>query len=226
MPPSVILLCLLAAAHSSRAAVIPDREYLAYDVTRTSGLSLGETTFRAEATAEGWAFEMTLQVSLPTLEIQEEYRAKADVSLCSMEFSKNASRSEQKTQERVEFDPQAREAVGNTVQGRESKLPLSSCARDGLTFLYFLREQLAAGRIPPPDSIYFGTQYQIGVKYLETGDIEVDGELRPSDRIQVDLSGPKSQLDFEIFFGKDEARTPLLIRIPLETGAFWLRLAP
>ena len=220
----VVLLCLFATPPWAHAAIFSDGEHLAYAVTWPSGLSLGETTFRAKATAEGWEFEMIVQASLPILEIEDEYRAKADVSLCSTESSKDAKHGDRKIQERVDFDQQAHEAVRKTVNGGESTFSIPPCARDSLTFFYFLREQLAAGRVPPPDDVYFGSQYQISVTYLESRKIEVAGELRPSDRILVDVSGPKSQLGFEIFFGKDEARTPLLIRIPFEIGTFSLRL--
>ena len=223
--PSIALLCLHATAPCAYAAIFSDGESLAYAVTWPSGLSLGETIFRAKATAEGWEFEMTVEAGLPTIEIQDEYRAKADVSLCSRQSSKDAKHGERRIQERVDFDQQANQAVRKTVNGGESTFPIPPCARDSLTYFYFLREQLAAGRIPPPDDIYFGARYQISVTYLESRDIEVAGESRPADRILVDVSGPNSQLGFEIFFGKDAARTPLLIRIPFEIGTFSLRLA-
>ncbi len=224
VPTSLVLLCLFAAAPRTPAAIFPNGELLTYAVTWPSGLSLGEASLRAEATAEGWEFEMTVEAGLPTLEIKDEYRAKSDVSLCSRESSKNAKHGDRKIQERVDFDQQAGEAVRKTINGGESTFPIPPCARDTLTYLYFLREQLAAGRIPPPDDVYFGAQYQISVTYLESRDIDVSGESRPADRILVDVSGPKSQLGFEVFFGKDEARTPLLIRIPFEMGTFSLRL--
>lgn len=222
---SVVLLCLFATVPPTAAAIFPDGELLTYAVTWPSGLSLGETTFRAEATAEGWQFEMNVEAGLPTLEIQDVYRAKADMSLCSSESSKDAKHGARTIQERIDFDQRAGRAVRKTVNGGESSFSIPPCARDTLTYLYFLREQLAAGRIPPPDDVFFGAQYQISVTYLESRDIDISGESRAADRILVDVSGPNSQLGFEIFFGKDEARTPLLIRIPFEIGTFSLRLA-
>ena len=63
-----------------------------------------------------------------------------------------------------------------------ARLIFLRAARDGLTFFYFLRQQLAAGRIPPPDDINFGAQYQISVTYLEAVDITVGGERRKADK--------------------------------------------
>ena len=37
-------------------------------------------------------------------------------------------------------------------------------------------------------------------------------------------AGSKAQHSFEVFFGKDEARTPLIVRVPFELGVFSLRL--
>lgn len=211
-------------APGTHAAIFPDEEHLSYEVTWPSGLSLGQASFRTKAMAAGWEFEMTVQASLPTFEIQDEYRAKADLSLCSKESSKNAHHGDKKIHERVEFDQQANEAVRRTITGGESTFSIPPCARDSLTFLYFLREQLSVGRIPPPDDVYFGAQYQVSMTYLESRDIEISNKLYSADRILVDVSGPTSELGFEVYFGKDEARTPLLIRIPFEIGTFSLRL--
>jgi hypothetical protein len=93
-----------------------------------------------------------------------------------------------------------------------------------LTFLYLLRSEIGRGRIPPPDDLNFGAQYQVTMTYAETRQIEVAGEMVKSDRILVDLTGPASQRSFEVFFGQDSARTPLLIRIPFELGTFTLKL--
>ena len=54
--------------------------------------------------------------------------------------------------------------------------------------------------------------------------VEYSTALKPGDRILLDLTGPASQRSFEVFFGQDSARTPLLIRIPFELGTFSLKL--
>ena len=210
----------------SQASPFADGERLTYEITWPSGLSLGETEFLARATAAGWAFEATVVATLPTLEISDEYHSKADAMLCSSEFEKNAKHGDKKIHEAVEFDQTKHRATRKSLGGRgESEIDIPPCARDGLTFLYYLREQLAAGRIPPPDDINFGAQYQISVTYLEAVDTMVSGEQRKADRILVDLTGPKSQHGFEILLGQDDARTPLLMQIPFEMGTFSLRLS-
>ena len=224
--PLLLAACLFVTPVFPQAATFADGERLTYDVTWPSGLSLGETEFWARATTAGWAFEATITATLPILEIRDEYHSEADASLCSSKFEKNAKHGDTEIREGVEFDQSSHRATRKSLGGRgESEFDIPPCARDGLTFLYFLRQQLAAGRIPPPDDINFGAQYQVSVTYLESVDIEIAGERRPADRILVDLTGQKSQHGFEILFGQDSARTPLLMHIPFEMGTFSLRLS-
>jgi hypothetical protein len=162
---------------------------------------------------------------LPTLEIRDEYRSATDPSLCSREFEKDAQRGPKKIRELVTFDQDERVATRETLDGGgSSDLDVPPCARDALAFLYFLRQDIAQGRIPPPDDVNFGGQYMISVTYAETRPVDAAGKRQNADRILLDVSGPESQHSFEIFFGKDDARTPLVIRVPFEMGVFSLRL--
>jgi hypothetical protein len=114
-----------------------------------------------------------------------------------------------------------RETVGG---GGVSEFAVPPCARDALAYLFFLRQDLARGRVPPPDDVNWGSQYLITVTYAESREVEAAGKLQQADRILVDLAGPGSDHSFEIFFSKDDARTPLLIRAPFQLGTFALKL--
>jgi hypothetical protein len=46
-----------------------------------------------------------------------------------------------------------------------------------------------------------------------------------ADRLIVTVKGPASEMSFEIFFARDPARTPVIIRVPLSPGMFSLELA-
>jgi hypothetical protein len=200
-------------------------ERLRYEVVWPSGLSLGEADFSANTEQGGWSFRMTLGASLPNFEIKDQYSSTTDFNLCSQEFNKQFKHGSKTTEEAVTFDQDAHRAHRETAAGGgESDFDVPPCARDALTFLYFLRQDLARGRISPPDDINFGGQYMITVTYAETREVTVAGESREADRILVDLTGDKSQHSFEVFFGKDEARTPLIVRVPFELGTFSLRL--
>ena len=80
------------------------------------------------------------------------------------------------------------------------------------------------GRIPPPDDLYFGAGYLVSLTFAETLNLSTARGNQEAEKILVDLSGPKSQHSFEIFFAKDAARTPLLVRVPFDVGTFSLKL--
>ena len=140
------------------------------------------------------------------------------------ELEKDAVHGGKRVQETVEFDQQNHTASRKTKNGGDSEFDVPPCVKDGLTFLYMLRSEIGRGRIPPPDDLNFGAQYQVTMTYAETRDLEVAGEMVKTDRILVDLTGPASQRSFEIFFRQDPARTPVLIRVPFELGTFSLKL--
>jgi hypothetical protein len=221
----VLLACLMApAAAGSETVPFSSGEQLVYEITWPSGLSLGEVEFRAQGITNGWEFKARVSATLPNFEVRDEYRAQTDAELCSVEFEKDVTHGSRRAQESVVFDQKNHRALRRTKDGGESEFDVPPCVRDGLTFLYLLRSEIGRGRIPPPDDLNFGAQYQVSMTYAETRELEVAGEMVKSDRILVDLTGPSSQHSFEIFFGQDSARTPLLIRVPFELGTFSLRL--
>ena len=227
---TIVLLALPATLQPATAetpAPTPFRpgERLRYEVVWPSGLSLGEAEFVANAQQGGWKFEANLSASLPNFDIKDEYSSETDFTLCSQTFKKQFKHGSKAADETVTFDQDKHRAFRKSgAGGGESELEIPPCGRDALAFLYFLRQDLARGRISPPDDINFGGQYMITVTYAETRQITVGGEDREADRILVDLAGSKAQHSFEVFFGKDEARTPLIVRVPFELGVFSLRL--
>jgi hypothetical protein len=231
-PPSSLLpaVCLLAVCLSAPAASATETvpfasgETLVYEITWPSGLSLGEVEFQANGVTGGWEFRARINATLPNFEVRDEYRARTDGELCSLELEKSFVHGSTLGQETVEFDQANRRAHRKTKNGGDSEFDVPPCARDGLTFLYLLRAEIGRGRIPPPDDVNFGAQYQVSMTYAETLDLPVAGESVKSDRILIDLTGPASQRSFEVFFTQDSARTPVLIRIPFELGTFSLKL--
>ena len=204
-----------------------DGEVLVYEITWPSGLSLGEARFRAKATQSGWSFEQDISASLPTMEILDEYRAQADTNLCSTELEKKVKHGNTKYEESIGYDQGAHRAKRRTLSGGgESEIAIPPCVRDGLTYLYFLRRELASGSIPPPDDVNFGAQYQVVISYAQSLDVESRGETVRADRILAELDGPASHRSIEMLVAQDAARNPLIIRIPFDLGTFSLKLAP
>ena len=225
LPALAAAVVLLSAPGFSQAPPFVHNESLVYEVTWPSGLSLGEAQFKARKDGQGWSFELVIDAALPTMEISDEYRSRSDADLCSLELVKKVRRGEKKIDESVVYDQKklkARRSIAGASGSEEVDIP--PCGRDGLTFLYYLRSELAAGRVPPPDDLNFGPQYQVVATYAESIELEAAGERSMADRMLVGLTGPKSQHNFEIFVGKDKARTPLLMRIPFDLGTFSLKL--
>jgi hypothetical protein len=211
-------------AQASSGAPFARGEVLNYSVNWPSGLSLGEAQFKAGGGEPGWQFEFHLEASLPAFEIRDHYRSSADARFCSESLDKEFVHGPRKGKEQVRYDQQKHTAERQTVAGGKSEISIPDCVKDGLTFLYFLRRELAGGRIPSPQTINFGAPYQGTASYADSPHIEVSGVRQPSDRVQVSFRGPASQHTFEIYFGRDPARTPLLVRVPFPLGTFTLEL--
>ena len=47
---------------------------------------------------------------------------------------------------------------------------------------------------------------------------------KEADKLLVTAKGPASEINFEVYFLKDAARTPALVRVPLSLGAFTMEL--
>jgi hypothetical protein len=55
-------------------------------------------------------------------------------------------------------------------------------------------------------------------------DIPVSGKPVTTDHVNVSVKGPASDFTFEIYYARDPARTPLLIKIPVSVGTVSLEL--
>lgn len=216
----------LLSAETPEAAPFSSGETLRYDIVWPSGLRLGEATFTANSNQAGWAFSADVSANLPVLAIEDEYQSKTDFSLCSTSFKKVVSHGKKKQNEEVTFkQSENRARRRNLADGTTQDLVVPPCVRDALTYLYSLRQDLAQGRVPPPDDFNFGPQFQISVSYVETRSIEAGGKTQQADRLLVDVSGGENPVNIELFLAQDAARTPLVIRVPFELGTFSLRLA-
>ena len=199
-------------------------EVLNYSVNWPSGLSLGEAQLKAGGGEPGWEFEFSLEAGVPGLEVRDRYHASTDAQLCSVRLDKESVHGPRKARETVTCDREKRVAVRQTLGGGKSEVSIPDCVKDGLTFLYFLRRELAGGRMPPSQTVIFGAPYEVTARYADSPQIEVSGMRQPADRILVSFRGPASSHTFEIYFGRDPARTPLLVRAPFALGTFALEL--
>jgi len=227
-----------APAHGTAAASAPvlagfpfTNETLHYAVTWPTGLSLGEAHMSAarsksaKGPGEQWAFELSLDASVPGFAVADRYHAAASPDLCSATFDKDIAHGSRKTHERIEFDDHAGVARRESLGAGKSDVPISQCGRDALTFLYFARRELGQGRVPPPEDVVLGAKYQARLEYTGEQTIKVGNKPSVTDRVVVTVKGPASETSFEMFFARDPARTPLLIRVPLSLGVFSMELS-
>jgi hypothetical protein len=233
-----IFLCFLTLLPAALAGPATDptgfpftSEILNYTVNWPSGLALGEAYMSAskiQPSPNGpaqWAFKLTLDAAMLGFAVSDRYNATASLDLCSAMFDRDFAHGTRKSHERDDFDQPAGVAHRETVGGGKSDVSISRCAHDALTFLYRTRQEMGQGRVPPAESILFGGPYQVSLQYTGEQTVKVNGKPSTTDRLIVTVKGPASEMSFEIFFARDAARTPVIIRVPLSPGMFSLELA-
>jgi hypothetical protein len=202
-------------------------ETLRYAINWPTGLSLGEAEMSAKAAAGAGAaveYEFRLDASLPGFPITDAYRALATADFCSVEFEKKATHGAKKIAEKTSFRIADGVAVRQTENGGTSELPISSCAKDGLTFLYWLRSELQRGRLSSNQTILFGAAYQVTLKFAASERILVNDRPYEADRVDAVVKGPASEMRFEMYFGRDAVRRLLKVRVPFAIGSFSMEL--
>src|ERR1035438_1167016 len=199
-------------------------ETLHYEVNWPSGLSLGDANLTAHHSGENWDLAMSLDVAIPGFPIADRYHSVNNASQCSSEFERNISHGKKNTSEKTTFDYQQGRAFRVTKDGGKSEVTIGSCARDALAFLYFARRELGQGRVPPQQDVFFGSAYSVRLEYTGAQPVTVADKPALTARVTVSFRGPASNTSFEIFFARDAARSPLLVRVPSNLGTIVMEL--
>ena len=204
----------------------PAHEELAYSIAWPSGLTVGTAEMRARYLDPGWRFEMSIRASVPKLEIDHAFVSRTDDLLCSLDFEKHIRHGTKRAHESLRFGggTLSRTNLEASDRAAPGTVPIADCARDALATVYALRQDLAAGRIPPPEEIYFGAAYRLQLEYKQTRWLAWDSERRLADEFGIDVRGPGSHHVFSAFFGRDAERTPLLFVVEFEDGPFTIKL--
>ncbi|MBZ5584859.1 MAG: DUF3108 domain-containing protein [Acidobacteriia bacterium] len=225
---ALAVLALACAAPAQTGFPFKD-ESLHYSINWPSGLSVGEAAFSAHRAEAGWDFEMSLNAGIPGFSVADKIRSSASAELCSKDLDRDISQGSRKSREKTTFDQKkgtARRVTTLPDGGGKTDFDVPACARDALTFLYYARRELGQGRVPSQQQVYYGSAYSVRMEY--TGAQTIRSGDRPSitDRVVIYVKGPKADFNFEAFFARDAARTPLSIRVPLGPGTFSMDLAP
>jgi hypothetical protein len=226
------LLFLLGAA----AALLPasaqtgfpfQSETLKYNVNWPSGLSLGEAAMTATKSESGWTFQASVDAAIPGFGIANKYRSVSGTDLCSLELERNTMQGKNKGREKTVFDQKKGTAKRSTLLpegGGVTDFDIPTCARDALAFAYYARVEMGQGRVAPAQRAFLGAAYSVRLDYTGAMTIQVGGKPAVTDRTVVSVKGPKADFQFEIFFARDAARTPLAVKIPASVGTLSLEL--
>jgi uncharacterized protein DUF3108 len=233
---AMLFAAAIAISAAPASAPVIENEQVRYNINWPSGLSLGEAQLRASIlrpapdskpgpdAAGRLHLEFTLDAGIPGFTVSDQYRSEASTDFCSAEFQRTTAHGSKKTDEKTTFDQQNGTASRETPGGGKSDLQTPACAKDALTFLYYVRHELSQGRMPPRQTMFFGASYDIRIEFMGTQKIPLGEKQVEADRVTASVKGPSSEINFEVFFLKDPARTPALVRVPLALGMFSMEL--
>lgn len=218
-----------APAAAPEPSPMPD-EALHYTINWPSELSLGESQLSAHhAAANGepgrQEFQFTVDAAVPGFEVHDQYSAVASQDFCSVEFDKKYTHGKRTADEKITFDTQNNTATRETLHGGgKSDISTSSCAKDPLTFVQYLRHELSNGRLPPPQTVIFGASYQVRLEFAGTQTLRMAGRTFETDHLTATVKGPSSDISLDLYFARDSTRTPVLVKLPLSLATFSMEL--
>jgi hypothetical protein len=202
----------------------PKAESLKYELNWPSGLSLGQAILTAAPAESSLSFAFQMDASVPGFSVSESVDSRTTSDYCSVLLYKRGTRGARKVDERTEFDSSKMTATRRTEGGGKTELSTPACAKDALAFVYFLRRELAAGRLPAQQKVYYGSAYSVSVKFAGAERVVIGSEASEAEKITATIKGASSEFTVDLFFAKDATRTPLLVRLPLKVGQFRLEL--
>jgi hypothetical protein len=204
-------------------------ETLRYSVNWPSGLGLGEATLSASSAraANGpqrLHFHFDLDAGVPGFAVSDRFRSDASGTYCSAEFQKTTSQGSKRVDDKETFDPNTGTVTRGSGDG-QTQISANPCGKDALDFLYFVRQELSQGRLPPRQTVFFGAPYEIKLDSAGTETVKIGNSSVQADHLKASVTGPSSSINFDLYFLQDAARTLALVRVPLAMGTFSMELA-
>lgn len=207
----------------------PQSETLRYQVNWPSGLSLGEAQMQSLLEGSGSKLELSLSAGIPGFQVEDKFTSVINGTLCSQEFRKETQHGGRKGTEVTTFTASegGAKAVRKTMPGGgTTELPAPACSRDALAYLYLVRAELQKGRILPAQTIFFGAQYEIRLQFQGTKQVKIAEAPMEADQLHATVRGPKSLVEFDVYFSRDAKRIPVLFRVPFVLGTFSMEWIP
>jgi hypothetical protein len=221
---SALLAITVAAAAPKKVTPLFNEEQLNYKITWTGGLRVGEAHLSSRKASDGWQFDFSLDASVPGFLIVDRYHAVTTEPGCALEFRREITHGKRRSRETTKFDYPRSVAERATVDGGRSESAIPNCARDALGFLFFARNELSHGRLPPEQPVLAGAAYRVRMEMGGKQPVQIGNKKQDADLVTISVKGPSSNVSFEAFFARDKARTPLIVRCPFSLGVFSLEL--
>jgi hypothetical protein len=207
-------------------------ETLTYSIKLPGGATLGDAHLSAKHAANGgWAFQLNGTAGVPGYSVKDVYTSRTNVDFCSTDFTRQYEHGSHKGREEETIDRSTETATRQTIIGAnnaggggKSDFPITDCTKDALALLFYARRELGQGRVPPPQQVLFGGMYDVDMEYAGAANIPVAGVSTVTDKVVCTVKGPASTVTFEMYFARDPARTPLLVKVPLPVGSISLEL--
>jgi hypothetical protein len=234
--PALLTFAALAflAAPVSAAAADPTTptgfpftdEDLNYSINWPTGASLGEAHLHAKHSGADWSLALNLAASIPGFSVKDNYHSDIVPDYCSISFDRSTLHGSRTVKEKETIDRERALATRQNLlkDGGMSDIPVPACVKDALAYLYYSRRELGQGRVPAAQQILFGGLYQILVEYTGAPIITVSEKQVQSDKVTCTITAGASRYQFDMYFARDPARTPLLISAPLSMGKFSMEL--
>ena len=186
-----------------------------------SSMGLGEAVLTATpVNPNQMRFEATVDVDLPVRRISASLTSLATRDeLCSLRFERKGMEGTRTSEELLEFDQEAHLA-SRTSGGVTTSIPIASCARDPLAFVYYFRRQLAAGKAVSTSTFYAGSGVSLEIKAAGPETVSAGGRQRPAEKYLVTYRGPRSGKTFELWVSTEPHREPVRVRIPFPLAIF------
>ena len=203
-----------ARAQSADFAPFDSGERLVYRLLWPSGIPLGEAVFEVSSQGDDLHFQATIEARLPQYRFNSTFSAvAARKGLCSLQFHQKIEEGKETSEESLEFDQTAHRV--RRIQGRNTTTAtIPECARDPLTFLYYLRSRTAAGQSVESSRIHFGKEIALQLDQDGPGMVGVGGVQKQGEKFEVRFPARNGERTVEIWFSSDPARTPIQFTVP------------
>jgi len=203
-------------------------EDLNYTIVWPTGISLGDAHLHARRAGQKWNFSFTLDAGIPGYTVKDSYRSDVDPGpgsdYCTTAFDRSSTHGARVMNEKETVDRARGVAIRPGKDGAKVEIPVQSCVKDALAYLFYARQEMGQGRVPSAQDVLLGALHPIRVDYDGGPVITMNGKQVQSDKVTCTWRNGDTAYSFEVYFARDAARTPLRITAPFAVGTFSMDL--